>query len=235
MKKYVMLLVCLLIATSAYAQRKDREDFIRNNGLYVLIGGAIGPSFSEFSSYMHDFYYSQIPTATGNMGKFGSNVSFSVGYISRFHRNFALDAGFSIYGLKAVGTIRDGANSTTFVRHSLDYQAGIFTATLPVILDFAPRQPVVPYVGIGLSIFSMRLDDMRDDGTITEYYRDSRTAVGAHFEAGANVRITRQFWITGRGRWHTGSGRLTTLEAPNDFNIKQNVTQLEAGVVYYFR
>jgi hypothetical protein len=78
----------------------------------------------------------------------------------------------------------------------------------------------------------MRLDDFRNG----DVRRDTRTAVGAHFEAGVGIKITPRLWLDARGRWHNGSGHLATLEdGLRDFSIKQNISQYSLGIDYFFR
>jgi opacity protein-like surface antigen len=239
MKRLVVLGLILNAALPVNAQ-KSHGARGRANGAYLIIGGAIGPTFSDFFSYINSTYQMRFQNNGESIRNFGSNVSLSLGYISRFHRNFALDVGFSIYGLHSKGRIsnRDGNPDSLgfFVRHELDYQVGIFTATLPIIFEFSPRQPVVPYVGIGVSVFAMRLDDFRDDGIFSEAFRDTRTSVGGHFEAGVAFKISQRIWLDARARWHDGTGHLSTLEENfRDFGVKQSVSQYGVGVDYFFR
>jgi hypothetical protein len=242
MKKIAfVLIVSLLFIPTAFGQyrHQGRPGLGRpgSNGFYVLLGGTKGPTFSDFISYMNNTYHPTKP-----MKNFGSNVSVSIGYISRFHRNFGLDVGFSIYGLRSVGDFPDTSSAIpeSMFRHELDYLGAVFTATLPILFEFSPKQPVVPYIGIGISIFSMRLDDYYDvfQGNTDIYsdaLRDTRTAVGGHFEAGVNVKINRRIWIDLRGRWHNGSGHLATYENNfADFSIKQNISQYSLGIDYFF-
>jgi len=236
----VILILFLAQASipAAHAQREERRERHRSDGFYISLGTAVGPTFNDFFDYINDRYQPSKP-----VGEFGSNIDFSVGYISRFHRNFALDAGFSLYGLKRKGEFinQNSALPESSISHELEYQAAIFTGTLPIYLEFSSAQPVVPYVGMGVSIFSMRLDDFRDatypgQGILSEATRDTRTAVGAHFEAGLAVKLNRRFWIDLRGRWHTGQGHLATLENEfRDFSIRQYVSQYTLGVDYFFR
>ncbi len=66
--------------------------------------------------------------------------------------------------------------------------------------------------------------------------RDTRTSVGGHFEAGVAYKFTQRVWLDLRGRWHGGTGHLSTLEDNfNDFSINQSVAQYTVGVDYFFR
>ncbi len=238
--KKLSIIIMLALTPSLFAQDRDSREERRSRfseGFYVLVGATSGPSFSEFFDYINTTF--QPPNKPK---EFGSNVSVSLGYISRFHKNFAADIGFSIYGLDTEFDFPN-PNSTipeSRISHELDYQSAIFTGTIPILFEFSPRQPVIPYVGIGLSVFSMRLDHYRDvsDGTgITSFaLRDTRTAVGGHFEAGIAYKITPRLWLDLRGRWHNGTGHIATLERNfADFSIKQNISQYHAGINYYFR
>lgn len=239
MKKLLILALIVMVASPVMAQRGPRRGSKpKSGGFYIMLGGATGPSFSDFTDYVNNTYKPILNNTQDKLKDFGSGFTLNIGYISRFHRNFAVDVGFSLYGLKSKGTIRNynPDTSLTGVYHDLDYQVGIFTGTIPIIFDFAPRQRVVPYVGVGISIFAMRLDDFRDDGQFTEALRDTRTAVGGHFEAGLAFKVTRRIWIDARGRWHDGTGHLLTLEDLNrDFTIKQSIAQYSLGVDYFFR
>jgi opacity protein-like surface antigen len=227
MKKIIVLFLVLLVAVPVSAQRRQGGERYHPEGFYGLLGGTVGPSFSEFFDYIKDTYPSS------KLKNFGGNVSFSVGYISRFHRNFAVDVGFSIYSLRTKGVFSDTGNLSSYQIHrEFDYQAAIFTGTIPIYFEFSPGQPVVPYIGIGISIFSMRFDDYKNNYTL----RDSRVAVGGHFQAGVGVKLTPRIWLDARGRWHGGSAHLSTFENnSHDFTIKQNVAQYGLGIDYFFR
>jgi opacity protein-like surface antigen len=238
MKKILILIILFGLAAPSQAQNRQQHSRPHpGDGFYILLGDTRGPSFSNFFDYLINTYHPPKP-----LKEFKNNVSFNIGYISRFHRNFAIDIGFSIYALHSKGDFPN-PNSTDpndRFRHELDYQAAIFTGTLPILFEFSPTQPVIPYVGIGLSIYSMRLDHFRDSysgGAIQSFaQRDTRTAVGGHFEVGIDVKITGRIWLDLRGRWHDGTGHLSTLEDNfHDFSIKQNISQLSAGIDYFFR
>jgi opacity protein-like surface antigen len=236
MKKILVFGFVLLLLAPAYGQRRYEKRGPRTDGFYILLGAANGPKFSEFYDYMDDTYMNP-----GKLKEFGSNVAVSIGYLNRFRRNFAVDVGFSVYNLNSKGGIdnNNDAYSVTRVVHELDYQCAIFSGTLPIMFEFQPKQPIVPYVGIGISIFAMRLDDYRDvydGGTVyRDALRDTRTAVGGHFEAGVCYKFSQRIWLDLKGRWHGGNGHLATLENDlQDFAVKQNVSQYSIGVDYFF-
>ncbi|OGC94959.1 MAG: hypothetical protein A2W25_11365 [candidate division Zixibacteria bacterium RBG_16_53_22] len=232
----IWLLICSAALAQNIGDRSPADGGYLTNGFYVQAGYTSGPSFSAFFDYINSTNH-----LTNGIGNFGGNASFSVGYISRFHRNFALDVGFSIYGMNKEFEIPDTASAIpeSRTRHELNYQSAIFTGTMPIILEFSSNQPVVPYIGIGISIFSLRLDHYR----ALEALRDTRTAVGGHFGGGVAVKITRKLWLDLRGRWHAGISHLLTLERDSDtvaldfreFEIKQNVSQFSLGFDYFFR
>jgi hypothetical protein len=240
MKRLVIFL--LVITSTAWGQHKGRRALASQgyftSGFYVQLGYTEGPTFANFFEYLERKFQ-----VSEDIGEYGGNVSVNIGYLSRFSRNFALDVGFSIYGLNKTVDFanNDGSQPEARVRHELNYQSAIFSGTVPIILEFDPRQPVIPYVGMGLSIFSLRLDNFRDaffadQSRFSEALRDTRTAVGGHFEAGLGLKITRRLWLDLRGRWHTGSSHLTTLEEfPADFDIKQTISQYSFGFDYFFR
>ena len=245
MKKLLSILLVFGLASSVHAQGRGGAGHYRSDGFYVLLGAAHGPSFSSFFNYINNLYQVQ---PHERLKDFSSNVAIELGYISRFHRNFAIDIGISVYGLKSKGTFTNNNNDSLIaanrISHDLQYQVGIFTATIPLIFEFMPRQKIIPYVGIGVSIFAERLDDFRDYATnsgtlISEAFRDTRTSVGSHFEAGVGYKINQRIWLDLRGRWHGGSGHLSTLEANSngliDFAINQSVSQYMLGVDYFFR
>jgi len=227
MKKLIIFTLVLSAAVPALAQRRMNSGQYHSEGFYLLLGGTFGPSFSDFFNYISNTY------PTSKLKDFGGNASFSLGYISRFHRNFAVDAGFTIYNMKSRGVFADtGVFSSHLIDREFDYQAAIFTGTIPIYFEFNPGQPVVPYIGIGISIFSMRLDDYYN----SDAYRDSRVAVGGHFEAGLALKLTPRIWVDARGRWHGGSGHLATFEKNfGDFTIRQSVAQYGLGIDYFFR
>jgi len=240
MKMLLTILLVLLPATVLHAQGRGGAGHYRSDGFYVMLGAAHGPSFSSFFNYINNLYQVQ---PKEQLKDFGSNVAFQLGYISRFHRNFGIDVGISVYGLKSKGTFtnNDSLINVNRISHDLQYQVGIFTATVPLIFEFMPRQKIIPYVGIGISIFAERLDDFRDAALnsgilVSDAIRDTRTSVGGHFEAGVGYKINQRIWLDLRGRWHGGSGHLSTLENNlSDFAINQSVSQYMLGVDYFFR
>ena len=244
MKRVWSAVLILCLASSVFAQGTDGERHYRSDGFYIMLGAAYGPHFSDFFNYIDSRYQIQ---PNQQLKEFDKNFAFQLGYISRFHKNFGVDIGISVYGLRSKGTFTNHNNlyEPGRLTHDLQYQVGLFTVTFPVIFEFTPKQKIIPYVGIGLSIFAARLDDyldvLPDTGASSSFAnRDSRTSVGGHFEAGVGYKITRTIWLDLRGRWHSGSGHLAAIE-PNstgdltDFAINQSVAQYMLGVDYYFR
>lgn len=236
MKKLLIFGLALLTVAPAYGQRRYERRGPRTDGFYFMLGATSGPKFSDFVNYMNQTYGDP-----GKIKEFGSNVAVSIGYLNRIKRNFAIDVGFSVYSLNSKGSVvnTNSALPESRISHELDYQCAIFTGTFPIIFEFQPKQPIVPYVGVGISIFAMRLDDYRDytlNNVVNhEAQRDTRTTVGGHFEVGACYKITPRIWIDLRGRWHGGNGHIATLEKDlQDFSIKQNVSQYSIGVDYFF-
>jgi hypothetical protein len=241
MRRIIAFSVFFFLTASAAAQQRPAEGRILTEGFYGSIGMVNGPDFADFFDYINETYSAQFNNTVDRIDEFGSTVTVGAGYLYRFYPNFALDVGFCIYQLKSSGEIVNNnypIQGPPYLQHDLEYQVGLFSATIPVLLDFSVRQPVVPYVGIGISIFAMRLDDFVSNGIIQDGYRDTGSSVGGHFEAGTFVRLTGKIWINLKGRWHKGSGYLRAFE-PLDrlrrFKIEHDISQLSAGVVYYFR
>lgn len=241
MKSLVLFLSFFFLVSSAAGQRETARDRVFTEGFYGNIGVVNGPAFGDFFDYINDTYSQRFNNTVDKIDHFGSAAVVGAGYLYRFYPNFALDVGFSIYRLKSSGKIINNnypLEGPPHLQHELEYQVGIFSATIPVLLDFSIKQPVVPYVGIGISVFAMRLDDFVDDGIIQDAYRDTGSSVGGHFEAGTLVRLTRKIWINIMGRWYKGSGNLRAFEPSrflSKFKIEHDISQLSAGVVYYFR
>ncbi len=241
MKSLMLLASFFFFVASAASQPESTGDRVFTEGVYGNIGAVNGPAFAEFFNYINDTYSERFNNTVDKIDRFGSAPVIGAGYFYRFYPNFALDVGFSIYRLKSSGEIVNNnypTQGTPLLQHDLEYQVGIFSATIPVLLDFSVQQPVVPYVGIGISVFAMRLDDFVNDGFIQDAYRDTGSSIGGHFEAGTFVRVTRKIWINIKGRWYKGSGHLRAFEPPNSlskFKIEHDISQLSAGVVYYFR
>ena len=237
------VLFALMLSITASAQRETEYRRVHSEGFYLNFGVANGPNFSDFFNYTNDFYQTRFQNPSESIDRFDNGFNIGLGYLVRLYPNFALDVGFSIYKLKSRGRInnQNPGFPEAFVNHELEYQVGIFSATVPVLLDFDPRQPVVPYAGIGISIYSMRLDDFRNDGyNIPEALRETNTSVGGHFEAGTFIKITRRIWLDLKARWHSGSANLRALEPPppsdyGSFKIKHDMAQIGLGGVYYFR
>jgi hypothetical protein len=239
MKIILPILLVLTFFTSAFPQNKNKSTNVRTEGFYFNIGIVDGPSFAEFFDYVNDTY---AVNSDNKMENFGTTASFGGGYFLRLYPNFALNVGISIYRQQSDALIESFDPEPVSLRHDIDYQVGVFTASVPVLLEFDARQPVVPYAGIGLSIYAMRLDDYRVDNVnfFEQFQRDTNTSVGGQFEVGALIKITSKFWVDGRAAWHSGSGRLGALE-PNPpffldkYKVEQNVSQFTLGVLYFFR
>jgi hypothetical protein len=237
-------LFIIILASISYGQKRDDNRRIFSEGFYINVGVARGPDFADFFNYTNGFYQSRFSNTSEKLDRFDKGVDFGLGYIVRLYPNFALDVGFSIYRLKSAGRINNNNVNPSapelYIDHDLEYQVGLFSATVPVLLDFDPRQPLVPYAGIGISIFSMRLDDIRDDGLSAEIFRETNTSVGGHFETGLFIKATRRIWIDFKARWHSGSTSLRALEpAPPapvaSFKVRQDIAQITLGGIYYFR
>ena len=228
MKRLTIILLVIMITVPAVAQRRE-SGHMGSSGVYLQVGGSLGPTFSDFTGYVNSHYQ-----PVKSLKDFGGNASLAFGYISRFYRNFGIDAGVSFYGLNSSGIFTDPNSAIPEARLSrrIEYKVALFTGTLPVYFEFSPAQKFVPYLGVGLSIFSMTLDDYFE-GFISH---DTRTAVGGHFQAGVGYKLAPKLWLDLRGRWHSGNGHLSTLEDNfHDFSIKQNVSQYSLGVDYFFR
>lgn len=228
-----------VMAVNSFGQRNRDYQRTHSEGFYINMGVANGPEFSEFFNYVNVHY--QVGDDQ-QLDGFDNGFDIGLGYLVRLYPNFALDVGFSIYRLKSSGRF-DNNNpdvSVPYVDHDLDYQVGLFSASVPVLLDFDRRQPIVPYVGIGISIFSMRLDDIRFDGSLYSSKRETNTSVGGHFETGMFFKLNKKLWIDFKARWHSGSAHLRTAEPrPPDifgrFKVEQDLSQFTLGAVYFFR
>lgn len=241
MKRVILFSILFLFVASAASQEESTRKRVFTEGIYGNIGVVNGPAFADFFDFINDTYSVQFNNTVDKIDEFGSAVAVSGGYLYRFYPNFALDVGFSTYQLKSSGKIINNnypVQGPPYLQHELEYQVGIFSATIPVLLDFSVRQPAIPYVGIGISFFAMRLDDFVNDGIRLDAYRDTGTSVSGHFEAGTLIRLTPKIWIDLKGRWYTGSGYLRAFDPPyrlKRFKIEHDISHLSAGVVYYFR
>lgn len=244
MKKMMVVFLAILCAATASAQRRERRERgerTLTEGFYVNLGAADGPTFASFIDYVNSYYGQRYFNTTDRLDKFGTSAAVSLGYLLRFYPSFALDVGFTIYSLKTKGQILN--NNPAYpneigVRHDLEYQAGVFSATIPVLFDFSRHQPLVPYVGLGISIFAMRLDDIRDDGYFVIAARDTGTGVGGQFEVGSYIKLSRKFWVDLKGRWFKGSGNIRAQEPAglyDSYKMDQDITMLSGGLVYFFR
>lgn len=241
MRKISIFLLLILLCGTAVAQREHRRGRPLTEGFYINVGVVNGPDFSSFIDYVNDFYGTRYLNTSERLDKFGRAPTFSLGYMLRLYPSFALDVGFTIYRLETKGQILN--NNPAYpnepgIRHDLEYQVGMFSVTVPVLLDFSVNQPVVPYAGIGVTIFAMRVDDIRDNGFFTVGSRDTGTSVGGNFEAGVYIKATRKFWIDVKGKWHKGSGSIRAQEPAgyyDKFEIEQDITQFNGGIIYFFR
>ena len=144
-KLRIAVIFVMAISITASAQRESEYRRVHSEGFYLNFGVANGPDFSDFFNYTNDFYQTRFQNPSESIDRFDNGFNIGLGYLVRLYPNFALDVGFSIYKLKSRGRI-DNQNPgfpEAFVNHELEYQVGIFSATVPVLLDFDPRQPVV--------------------------------------------------------------------------------------------
>ncbi len=75
----MIILIVAALAVPALAQHRQRgAGRYSSDGCYFLLGGTVGPSFSNFFDHLNNTY------PTSKMKNFGGNVSFALGYISDF-------------------------------------------------------------------------------------------------------------------------------------------------------
>ena len=158
----------------------------------------------------------------------------------RFSRHFAGEFDFLTYTLKTKQTfIGTGQFSDTAVTHSLDLNVTIFSASILILLDFQDKQPIIPFVGTGISVFPMRLNH-----SIAYTVSHTKTALAANFTTGLEIRITPKLSGSLRGDWTFGTTDMPvsqledpqTLQlSPASFEMDLSTMQIQAGLMYGFQ
>ncbi|HEX6199510.1 MAG TPA: hypothetical protein VF150_04535 [Thermoanaerobaculia bacterium] len=100
------------------------------------------------------------------------------------------------------------------IEHTATLTVASFTAGLN--LNFAPRAPVQPYVGVGGGYYVWELEEHGDfvfegpqfDEVFRERFVDDGATLGYYWLAGLAVPIGRDFAVFAEGRWHRAEDEL---------------------------
>lgn len=193
---------------------------------YLLIGYIQGPSFEDYIDWANEAYGAL--GATQTLDDFGGAIAVSIGLRSRFSRYFALEVDFLTSAKKTEVTYitNDG-----LVPQQLDLTIGAISFSLPIIFHFSNKQPVVPFVAAGATVFPLRLDH-----AVTWNIRHTKTAMAGNFAFGLESEIVTRWWLTARVDWTFGKANMPVTEtylplSDDKYEIDLSTTQFQIGVL----
>ncbi len=227
-------MVVLISAVAAPAQRggylSQPEGYSRRS-FYVLAGWTGGPHFTKFVEWANTYYETTFMT-DDRIGDFGGGLSFCAGIRHRFARHLALEFDFALHSV---------STSKLFVNHNptvpipdqaqeLDMNVAKFSASLPVLFQFSSDQKFVPFLAIGISAFSIRLDH-----AIEYNIRHTEVALAAGFSAGAQIKIDDRLSLDARSEWTAGKTTMPVSAIygqPDRFQLNLATSQFLVGIMY---
>ena len=232
-KLVLILSVIILTCLPAYGQIFTAPDYYEHNLFFMTGGAMIGPKFDSFVNWANQFYPDQFGSPE-RISDFGNTFDFSVGMRTRFAYHFAFEIDFSTSLKKTRKSFDVGGGQV--ISQELELNTAIVTASVPVIFQFTNRQPIVPFVAAGVSIFPIRLDHYI---STLGWRRYTKTALGANFSVGIDSKIRGRFWLTARGDWTYGNTNMEVTQGfpgePDHFSLDLNTTTIQAGVMYAFQ
>jgi hypothetical protein len=224
----------MIAASTANAQNRGgyryTEPFERR-AFFVQLGYAWGPSFSKYFDWANNFYRDNF-YSTEHIKDFSGGLDFGLGIRNRFSRFFAVEFDFAVHSVTRRQTFLNNNPDIAISAHqqNLDLNVAKFTASLPILLDFSDRQPVVPFVAAGISLFSLRLDH-----SIVYIVRHTKVALAVNFSAGIEKKIQGKIWADIRGDWTLGTTKMPVSQiigTPGSFDLSLNTAQLHVGILY---
>jgi len=224
----------LISVVAGYCQRGgylNRPESYSRRSFYVLAGWTGGPHFTKFVEWANTYYETTFLT-DDRIDDFGGGLSFCAGLSHRFARHLALDFDFALHSV---------STSKLYINHNpaipisdqaqeLDMNVAEFSASLPVIFQFSPNQPLVPFLAIGISAFSIRLDHAIDYNI-----RHTKVALAAGFSAGTQIRLDNRLSLNARGRWTAGKTTMPVSAIygqPDRFQLNLATSQFLIGILY---
>lgn len=222
------MLIGIIIMWAALAHCQTRYGYGRvqdysTRSMFILLGYSSGPHFSKFVDWAND-YYSQYFSSTDKIKDFNGGLDFSAGLRNRFSHNFAVEFDFGIHST----SIKKQLNGGQALK--LDLNVAQFTVSPIIIFDFSDRQLVIPFVGAGISVYSMRLDH-----SIDYNYLHTKVALASNFMLGIDAKIKGKLWGDIRGDWTIGSAKMPISfisNQPESFTMSLNSAQFHIGIVY---
>jgi hypothetical protein len=232
-KRFIIICLIAALTPAAFGQLSRGYKKSRNydeQSFFILAGYCQGPHFSKFVDWANAHYADEFGS-TDRMKDFGGALDFAVGIRQRFSSYFGLEFDFSFHSstIKKQFNGYDGGTPFSQTQH-LDLDVNQITVSPLILFDFSEKQPIVPFVAAGVSIFSMRLDH-----AIDYYVRHTKVALASNFSVGAETRITGKLWGDIRGDWTIGSADMPVSQIygqPENFNMNLNTAQIHFGIIY---
>lgn len=229
-----IVLMLLLSASTVNAQRGGmygESFYYEKSAFFIGIGYLNGPSFDDYVNWANQAYADQLG-ATETMDDFGGSICFSIGLRSRFSRYFGFEVDFmssSKSTEKAYSNNVDVGGGSVPVE--LDLNVGAISFSVPIIFHFSDRQPVVPFVAAGATVFPLRLDHRIGYGL-----RHTKTAFAGNFAAGLDIKVIPRWWITARADWTFGKTNMpiSTTNRPlsdDKYELDLTSTFFQIGVM----
>lgn len=221
------------LSTPAFSQARGgygRPSEGSQNSLFLLMGYTRGPYFDDFVNWANKYYAEEIGS-TDSISNFKGGFDFSIGLRTRVSRQFALEFDFLTYVTKIQQVFRGQQGQT--ISQTLELNVAVMTVSGLVLFQFYDTQRIVPFVGTGISVFPVRLDQRIDF-----WERHTKTALAGNLAAGLEAKLYGKVWGTLRGDWTLGKTSLPVsypYGQPDHFELNLTTAQLQAGVIYSFQ
>lgn len=200
---------------------------------FFLVGYVSGPRFGEFVDWANEYYARTIHSAD-SINDFSATFGISAGLRYRLSRYFASELDFVSYSMTTkrlfLGT---GDSAGVAIGQVLELNMAAISGSMLVLFDLTDKQPAIPFVRAGVSVFPIRLDHR-----ILFWERHTQVAFALDLGAGLDVRILRKLFATVRGDWTFGSTKMSVAHPqfePDRFTLDLDTMQLKVGVVYVLR
>jgi hypothetical protein len=238
MNKNIIVIISIIAGLTSIAFGQLSRGYDKHRGydeqsVFILAGYAKGPHFAKFVDWANAHYANEFGS-TDRMKDFGGALNFAAGLRQRFSSYFGLEFDFSFHSTNIKKQFDGFDSGVPFSQlQNLNLDVNQITVSPLILFDFYDKQPIVPFVAAGVSIFSMRLDH-----AIDYYVRHTKVALASNFSVGVETKITGKLWGDFRGDWTIGSADMPVSQLngqPESFNMSLNTAQIHFGVLYGIR
>jgi hypothetical protein len=238
MIKNIIAIIALITGLTAtafgqFSRGYDKHREYAEQSMFILAGYVQGPHFTKFVDWANSYYANEFGS-TDKMKDFGGGLNFAVGLRPRFSSYFGVEFDFAFHSSTIKKQFDGHIDDIPFSQlQNLNLDVNQITVSPLILFDFYDKQPIVPFVAAGVTIFSMRLDH-----AIDYYVRHTKVALASNFSVGLETRITGKLWGDIRGDWTIGSADMPVSQVygqPESFNMSLNTSQIHFGVLYGIR